>query len=228
MSGVAIAMALLALILATPAQAQTFSNADLEGVWNVFQLTAPTGALTGPDVSSYSGQVEFDANGLVVSASSAIAKNEGATPPAYLVSGNFSVSVGGVVTGTLILVNASPPGPNTTLEVREARMLTNRFTIVGASKLAGQVGLFTFAKQPDGQTFSVADIGGDSTRDWNFHELTPANSGTTSSDGAAWVNGLITFHGTDSNPGCSVADLVLSDGTIRAQRTDGDGITSFN
>ena len=224
--GIATVIALLALTFAPAARAQTFSNADLEGTWNVFQLTAPTGPLTGANVSSYSGQVTFDANGFVDPDSSVIVSNQVDGPTYFVISGNFSVSVGGVVTGKIFLNNFD--GPNTTFDVREARLLANRFTIVGASKLAGQVGLFTFARQPDGQTFSVADIGGESTRDWNFHELTPANAGTTSGDGAAWVNGLITFHGTDANPGCSVADLVLSDGTIRAQRTEGDGITSFN
>jgi hypothetical protein len=188
-------------------------------VWRVFQLTAPMGPLTGANVSSYSGQVEFDANGLIVGDSGVITKNEGDAPPIYQVtSGNFSVSTGGVVTGKLTL---SFSGPSTTLDVREARLLANRFTIVGASKLAGQVGLFTFAKQAaDGQTFSTTDLGGTDTADWNYHELTPANAGTTSGDGVAWVNGSITFHGGDTIA-CSEADLVLSDGTIRSQRVDG-------
>jgi hypothetical protein len=224
--GVSIALAMTAICLgafAGAADAQTFSNADLAGVWGVYQLATPGSALTsGDDIRTYTGQVEFDANGIVNGDSSVVTDNLG---HAYIVSGNFSVSTSAIVTGRLTLTGLGTPSG--TLEVQEARLLVNRHTIIGVSKVLGTtIGLFTFAKQDDGQTFGVADIGGSSTLDWNYHELTPSNN-LDPNAGAAWVKGVITFHGTDSNPGCSVADLVLPDGTIRASRTDGDGITSF-
>jgi hypothetical protein len=208
-------VALLALLLAPPAQAQTFSAADLEGTWEVFQLATPRGTLTGADVRTYRGQVTFDATGVVTGASP-VGDNIGG---AYLASGNFSVSAGGVVGGSLILTSTDPGGVSGVLTVREARLLANRHTIVGAATVFDQVGLFTLAKREDGQTFGLADIGGVDSADWNYHELTPSNVGSTAfANGAAWVNGSITFHGSN---GCSEADLVLADGTIRAQRTDG-------
>ena len=220
----AIVLALLALTPASPSHAQTFSSANLEGVWDVFQISTPRGPLSGGDIKTHTGQVEFDANGVVVGDGSIIVSEQ--DPDAvYLVSGNFSVSAGAVVTGRLTLVNLA--GPGGVLVVREARLLATRHTIVGASDLFNQTGLFTFAKRVEGQTFGIADIGGTDTLDWNYHELTPSNARTAVVEGAAWVNGVITFHGDAINPGCSVADLVLSDGTIRARRTDGDGITSF-
>jgi len=203
------------------ADAQTFSNADLAGVWGVYQLATPSSVLTGADIRTYTGQVEFDAGGIVNSDGSVVTDDLG---NAYLVSGNFSVSTSAVVTGRLTLTGLGTP--DGTLEVQESRLLVNRHTIVGVSKVLGKLGLFTFAKQDDSQTFGIADIGGTSTLDWNYAELTPSNN-LDPDAGAAWVKGVITFHGTDANPGCSVADLVLPDGTIRASRTDGDGITSF-
>src|SRR5262245_39225058 len=220
-----IVLALLALTLASPSHAQTFSSADLEGVWDVFQISTPRGPLSGGDIKTYTGQVEFDANGVVVGDGSVIVIDGNQDPDAvYLVSGNFSVSAGAVVTGRLALVNLA--GNGSALVVRGARLLTTRHTIVGASDLFDQTGLFTFAKRVEGQTFGIADIGGTDTLDWNYHELTPSNAGSIP-EVAAWVNGGITFHGDAINPGCSVADLVLSDGTIRARRTDGDGIRDF-
>jgi hypothetical protein len=218
----AIVIALLALTLASPSHAQTFSSANLEGIWDVFQISTPHGPLGGGDIKTYTGQVEFDANGVVVGDGSIIV-NDQDVDAVYLVSGNFSVSAGAVVTGRLALVNIA--GPSGALVVREARLLTTRHTIVGASDLFDQTGLFTLAKRVEGQAFGIADIGGTDTLDWNYHELTPSNQAVL--EGAAWVNGVITFHGDAINPGCSVADLVLSDGTIRARRTDGDGIRSF-
>ena len=227
--GIAAIMALLALTLASPAQAQTFSNANLEGTWEVFQLATPRTTVSGDQIRTYRGQVTFDANGVLVGINP-IADNDpdpvnGAN--AFLATGNFSVSGGGVVTGTLNLTNTDPGRAGGTLAVREARLLTNRHTIVGASTVTvgtPAVGLFTFAKREDGQTFGTADIGGSTTADWNYHELTPSNSGNQAvTDGAAWVNGLITFHG---DSGCSEADLVLADGTVRSQ-TRGTGDFSF-
>lgn len=232
--GIAIVMALLALTLASPAQAQTFSNANLEGTWEVFQLATPKGVLTGDQIRTYRGQVTFDATGLVVGVNP-ITDNDPVTfNNAFLASsGNFSVLPSGVVTGALSLTNTDPlsGGPSGgTLVVREARLLANRHTIVGAATVSvtgesPRVGLFTLSKREDGQTFTVADLGADTTRDWNYHELTPSHALVSPVDeSAAWVNGSITFHGTDSNPGCTSADLALPDGTVVAQRTSA---TSF-
>jgi len=205
---------LLCLAVVAPVQAQSFSAADLEGIWEVFQLATPPGLLSGSDIRTYRGQVEFDATGTVVSISSALGDDLASS---YVVSGNLSVSIGGVVTGTLTLTGVGSPSGS--LAVREARLLGNRHTIVGAAKVFDQVGLFTFAKREEGQPFSTADIGGADSADWNYNELTPSNAGSTAfANGAAWVNGSITFHGSN---GCSEADLALSDGTIRAQRSEG-------
>src|SRR5207248_3758008 len=94
---VAIVMALLALALVSPVQAQTFSNADLEGTWEVFQLATPMAGVTGDGIRTYRGVVTFDATGLLVGANP-ITDNDPdpvAGPNAFLASGNFSVSVGG-------------------------------------------------------------------------------------------------------------------------------------
>jgi hypothetical protein len=223
---IAMVMALLALTLASPAQAQTFSNADLEGTWAVFQLTTPRTGVTGDQIRTYRGLVTFDSTGALTGVN-VLADDNVVDPNSYLASGNFSVSFGGVVTGTLLLTNTVQGGPSGTFAVREARLLTNRHTIVGASTVLNQIGLFTFAKQEDAQTFGVVDIGGNTTRDWNYHELTPSNAfNSTFAEGAAWVNGVITFHGLDGNAGCSEADLVLSDGTVRSQ-TRGTGDFGF-
>src|SRR5438876_283956 len=61
---VAIVIALLALTLASPVQAQTFSTADLEGTWEVFQLATPMAGVTGDGIRTYRGEVTFDATGL--------------------------------------------------------------------------------------------------------------------------------------------------------------------
>ena len=223
--GIAIVMALLALTLASPAQAQTFSSANLEGTWEVFQLATPKGALTGDQVRTYRGEVTFDATGVVTGVGIITDNDIVNGPSAFSTGGNFSVSAGGMVTGTLTLTNTGGGSPSGgTLVVREARLLANRHTIVGAASVAvtgesPRVGLFTFSKLEDGQTFTAADLGADTGRDWNYHELTPSNQAVGAGDaGAAWVNGSITFHGTDSNPLCTEADLALSDGTVVAQR----------
>jgi hypothetical protein len=212
--------AMLVLALA-PGLAQAFSTADLEGTWKVTQLSTPPGALTGADVRSFSGLVSFDANG-AVSGASVIAENIGGG--SFIVGGNLSVSAGGIVNGTLVLTTLDDEVlPSGTLVIREARLLANRFTLVGAANILGQVGLFTFVKQDDAQTFTIADdLGGD----WNYHELTPSNnlSGNSTASDAAWITGSITFH---ADSGCTEADLVLSDGTVRAQREVGDP-NSFN
>jgi hypothetical protein len=226
--GIAVVVALLALTLASPVHAQTFSSADLEGTWEVFQLATPQGTLTGADVRTYRGEVTFDATGLVTGISFVTDNVVVPGPNTFSAAGMFAVSNAGVVAGTLTLTNTAPPGPDVPsagmLVVREARLLANRHTIIGAANVsvtgeASRVGLFTFSKREDGQAFTVADLGADTGRDWNYHELTPSNQAASPVDeSAAWVSGSITFHGTDSNPGCTEADLALSDGTVVAQR----------
>jgi hypothetical protein len=229
---IGVAIVLLLLALASTAEAQTFSTADLEGTWEVFQLATPRIAVTGDGIRTYRGEVTFDANGVLVGINP-IADNDPVTGGnTFLATGNFSVTVGGVVKGTLNLTNTDSLSTllSGTFVVAEARLLANRHTIVGTATVAvsgdsPRAGLFTLAKREDGQTFTVADLGADTTRDWNYHEITPSNpANQTVQDGAAWVNGSITFHGTDANPGCTSADLALSDGTIVAERVSA---TSF-
>src|SRR5436190_18473282 len=99
--GIAIVMALLALTLAAPAQAQTFSNANLEGTWEVFQLATPKGVLTGDQIRTYRGEVTFDATGMVVGINPITDNYPVTGGNAFLAaSGNFSVLPSGVVTGT--------------------------------------------------------------------------------------------------------------------------------
>src|SRR5438477_1514933 len=61
---VAIVMALLALALVSPVHAQTFSNNDLAGDWEVFQLATPMAGVTGDGIRTYRGVVTFHATGL--------------------------------------------------------------------------------------------------------------------------------------------------------------------
>ena len=216
------------------AAAQPFLPSDLQGTWEIFQLATPPGAFDGASIGAYRGQVTFDEAG-VVSDSGVLTENQSGNTYLIPAGGNVSISTAGVVTGSLPLSQISGTGPSSgALALREARLLDNRHTILGAAGLFGQVGLFTFAKREPDQTFGLADIGGVAagdpavSADWSYHELTPSNdlsAAADSADGAAWVTGVITFHGSD---GCSQADLVLSDGTIRAQSTDGDGRSGFN
>jgi hypothetical protein len=208
---VAIALVVLGCLAAvTPVQAQSFSTADLEGTWQVFQLATPRGVLTGADVRSYGGEVSFDATG-VVTGVSVLADD---ALHSYTVSGNLSVTTGGVINGTLLLTGIEPGTPSGALVVREARLLTSRFTMVGAATVLDQVGLFTFVKRDNTQTFTFTD---DLAGDWDYHELTPSTNAVNAGD-AAWTNGSITFHG---DSGCTEADLDRSDGTARARRSDG-------
>ena len=232
-------IAVLAICLAVTASAglaaaQAFLPGDLEGTWEIFQLATPQGTFDSTAIGAYRGFVTFDANG-VVSDTSVLTENQSGNAYLILIGGNVSISTAGVVTGSLSLSRISGTGPSSgAIVLREARLLDNRHTILGAAALFGQVGLFTFAKREPEQTFGLKDIGGDASLDpdasanWSYHELTPSNdlsAAAVSQDGAAWVTGVITFHGID---GCSQADLVLSDGTIRAQSTDGDGRSGFN
>jgi hypothetical protein len=218
----ALVCAALCLMDVSRVHAQSFSATDLEGTWEVFQLATPKATVSGSGIVTYRGEVTFDASG-VVTGVNVLADNQSRS---YLLSGNLSVSTAGVVGGTLTLTNTDPGSTSGSLTVREARLLASRHTIIGAANVLGLVGLVTFAKRQDGQTFDVSDIGGLDTADWSYHELTPSNAGTGADADAAWVNGLITFHGTNANPGCSEADLVLSDGTVRSQ-TRNTGVFSF-
>ena len=234
-----LAVVMLAMCLAmagapSVAAAQAFLPGDLQGTWEIFQLATPPGAFNASSIGAYRGQVTFDEAG-VVSDSSVLTESQSGNGYFILIVGNVSISTAGVVTGSLPLSQISGTGPsNGAIALREARLLDNRHTILGAAALFGQVGLFTFTKREPDQTFGLADIGGntsvnpDMTASWSYHELTPSNdlsAAAASADGAAWVTGVITFHGID---GCSQADLVLSDGTIRAQSTDGDGRSGFS
>ena len=139
--------------------------------------------------------------------------------------GHVTVSTAGLVTGTLMLDPGF--GSTGTMVIREARILVNKHTIVGAATLLGQVGLFTFVKLED-QTFTLDD---DLAGDWNYHEVTPVtdfDNGVPASridNEATWSTGSITFHDTASgNPSCTEADLTFAGGKVRSVRT---GPTSF-
>jgi hypothetical protein len=207
---VAIVMALLALTLASPVHAQTFSTADLAGTWAFFQLATPTTSFNGSSVVSFNGVLSFDTAGNVGGTLSG-----GALSGAGISSGSFSVAVDGQVQGSFSCCD----DPDGDFVSSGARMLTNKHTIVGTATIFGQVGFFNLVKLEGGQTFALDDVAGGTQQDWSYHELTPSNdlvrTGTDSTGDAAWVNGSITFH----NPGgCTEADLTLPDGTIRAQR----------
>ena len=204
----------LALVGIGPAHAQSISAADLAGDWSVFQLATPPGAFVGADVRSYSGTLTFDATGTVTAGTLTDDQFN-----SFTVSGTLTVTTAGVVDGTLTL-----DGGPATLDVREARLLLTKHTIVGASTILGSPGLFTFVKLEAGQPFTLsADLAGD----WNYHEITPSNNVIPKPPAAAgdatWVNGNITFHQLPDAPnGCTEADLTLADGTVRAQRVGGN------
>jgi hypothetical protein len=206
----------LGLVAVAPARAQSFSAADLEGTWELFQLATPKVGGNSSTIRSYRGQVTFDATG-VVSDLTAIVDDLG---NAFVPSGNFSVSTVGVVAGKLTLTGTAG-APTGDLTLREARLLINRHTILGAAGVFGQVGLFTLVKDEAAQAFGFADIGGATSLDWSYSELTPSNGDALSLPGGipAWVSGGITFHGpSDALPGCTDADLTLSDGTVLSAR----------
>lgn len=194
---------------AGPATAQSFATADLAGTWRVFHLATPTSGVTGASIRSYSGAVTFDGTGAVSAGTLTDDQFTG-----YTVTGALTLSPAGLLQGTLTL-----DGGLGTIVVHEARALPSKFTIVGAATVLGQVGLFTFVK-PGGQTFSLnGDVAneGDGTGNYAYHEITPSND-LVGGD-ASWTAGSITFH---ENNGCTEADLVLADGTIRAQRAQGE------
>jgi hypothetical protein len=185
-------------------------------------------------IRSYGGQVTFDAAGAVTAGTitetitTDAATGTTVTQDFLLTEGALTLSASGVLGGTIVLDG----GPDT-LEVREARALATRFTIVGASTIRGQVGLFTLVRLDGAQTFSLnEDVANDDNQDglYSYHEITPSDQGISapveppSSPGdASWSTGTITFH---QEGGCTEADLLRADGTIRAQRVDGNP-TSF-
>jgi len=207
------ACALLALAAFVPsARAQSISTADLAGTWSLFQLATPSVAFSGGDIRSYSGTLTFDVTGAVTTGSLDDDQSNN-----FPVTGQLAVSAAAVVTGTLTL-NGGGGGP---LVVREARLLLSKHTIVGASTILGDPGLFTLVKLEAGQTFSLNDDianDGDGTGNYTYHEITPSNQGATTAGDASWTTGSVTFH---EDSGCTEADLDLSDGQVRARRTDG-------
>jgi hypothetical protein len=216
------AMLALTAIVARPAHAQSISTADLAGTWSVFQLATPAGGFAGSDVRSYSSfngsssdPLTFDGTGTVTGGT--LTDDLGNTFP---VTGQLSVTAAGIVTGTLTL-GGGGGGP---LVVREARMLFSKHTIVGASTILGNPGLFTLVRLESGQTFSLnGDVAndGDGTGNYTYHEITPSNQGAGTPNDASWTTGSIKFHENlvVTTFGCTEADLVLADGTIRAQQT---------
>jgi hypothetical protein len=217
---VAVLLALISATAAPPALAQGFSTADLAGLWRVNHLATPTTSITGGSVRSYSGVLIFDTAGAATGDLFDDLFND------YTVTGSLTLSPTGVVTGTLTLNDGLGGGGS--LLVREARILVNKYTIVGAATVLGDVGLFTFVRLDTVQTFTLDD---DLAGDWNYHEVTPVTdfTGTTPAqridNEARWSTGSITFHDTASgNPFCTEADLTFAGGTIRSQRT---GPTSF-
>jgi len=217
LKAIVVVCALLAIGAIPPAHAQSLSTADLAGTWSVFQLATPSGAFTGPAIRSYSGSVTFDGTGAVTAGT---LTDDQPTP--YTVTGALTLTAAGLLQGTLDLDGGV--NPSGTLEVRGARALASKFTIVGAASVLGRVGLFTFVKTDAGQTFSLnEDVAndGDGTGHYAYHEITPSDQGPSveTPGDANWSAGSITVH---ENDGCTAADLRRADGSIRA-----DGATSF-
>jgi hypothetical protein len=218
--GSVLVVMVLLLAATSPAQAQSFSTADLAGTWSLFQLSTPATVVTGAAVRSYSGSITFNASGAVTSGT--------VTDDllvAHTVTGSLTISAAGLVDGTLSLDGG--PGHVGSLDVQGARLLASRFTIAGASIVFDSPGLFTLVKTDGGQTFSLnQDVAtdGDGNGNYTYHEITPVDQGVSAAEpgDANWSSGSITFHETD---GCTAADLVRADGTVRAQRSD--GATSF-
>lgn len=214
--------ALLFLAAAPPARAQSISTVDLAGTWEVFQLATPPDSFTGPAIRSYSGTVTFDSGGLVTAGM--LTDN---LSHAFTLTGGLAVSAAGVATGALTLDDGSGTG---LLEIPGARLLLSKHTIVGASTVLGNPGLFTLVRLRSEQAFSLNDDvanDGDGTGNYTYHEITPSNQAALSSGDSSWTTGSIIFHDDPigNSQGCTEADLVLADGTIRAQRSNGP--TSF-
>jgi|SRR5688572_19877045 len=223
------ALVWLALALSTTAaHAQSFATSDLAGTWRLFQLATPAGNVSQASIRSYSGQVTFDATGGVTAGSITEVSTDPDTGDPIsddipLTGGTLTLSAAGVLGGSIELDG----GPDT-LDVREARALTTKFTIVGAAAIRDQLGLFTLVRLDAAQTFSLEqDVANDGDGDgqYTYHEITPSDVGNgsptppTSPGDASWSSGTITFHQAG---GCTEADLERADGTIRAARTLAD------
>jgi hypothetical protein len=213
LKAIAAVCAFLALAAVRPAHAQSISIADLAGTWSVFQLSTPAGNFSATAIRSYSSAGDplvFDGTGTVTGGT--LTDDLDNTFP---VTGQLSVTPAGILTGTLTLGG----GGGGSLVVREARLLLSKHTIVGASTVLGSPGLFTLVKRESGQTFNLnGDVAndGDGTGSYTYHEVTPSNQGAATANDASWTTGSIKFH---EDLGCTEADLVLADGTIRAQQT---------
>ena len=215
--GYTIITLLLVLLAPVAATAQPLSTADLAGDWFFSQVTSPTTAFTGASIRSYRGTVTFSALG---AASGTLTDDLAAS---FTVSGTLTVSAQGLVDGTLTLAGPDPR----TFDLRDGRMLADRHTMVGAATLARatgapttSTGLFTFVRLTD-QTFARPE---DLVGDWHYHEINPSNTVLNGGD-ADWSQGTVTFH----TNGCSTAELVFSDGTVREELDTGDppNLTSF-
>jgi hypothetical protein len=218
----------LALAALSPAQAQSFTTPDLNGTWRLFQLATPLGNVSQDSIRSYSGDVTFNDAGEVTAGSLTETTTDPATGDAVttvfpLTGGTVTLSAAGVFGGSITLAG----GPDA-LEVREARALATKFTIVGASTIREQTGLFTLVRTDGVQTFSLEqDVANDGDGDgqYNYHEITPSDAGNgsptppTFPGDASWSTGTITFHQAG---GCTEADLMRADGTVRAARTGAD------
>ena len=218
----------LALAALSPAHGQSFTTPDLNGTWRLFQLATPLGNVSQDSIRSYSGSVTFNDAGEVTAGSIDEVTTDPVTGDAVtttipLTGGSVTLSPAGVLGGSITLAG----GPDT-LTVREARALATKFTIVGASTIRGQTGLFTLVRTDGVQTFSLEqDVANDGDGDgqYNYHEITPSDVGNssltppTSPGDASWSTGTITFHQVG---GCTEADLVRADGTIRAARSEAD------
>ena len=211
-TGCTVVVLLVLLLLPLAAHAQAISAADLAGDWFFSHVTSPTTAFTGGSIRSYRGTLTFTGLG---AASGTLIDDLAAT---FTVSGTLTLTAQGLLDGTLTLSGVE----TRTFDVREGRILADRFTIVGVATVTRtaapttSTGLFTLARLTT-QTFSRA---GDLVADWHYHELNPSN--TVLGGNADWSEGTVTFH----TNGCSSADLVFSDGTIREQ-FDPDNLTSF-
>jgi len=202
---------MLCLAAAPPARAQSISTADLAGTWSVFQLATPSsGPFTGASVRTYRGTLTFDDTGTVTAGT--LTDNQQPTPSTFDVTGNLTITPGGVIVNDTLALDDHLGGGGD-LDIREARLLVAKHTIVGAATILTSPGLFTFVRLEAAPFLLNADLAGD----WTYHEITPSNQvplGLSQGD-ATWARGSITFH--DDN-GCTEADLTLADGTARAQR----------
>jgi hypothetical protein len=194
------------LLLPLAAHAQSVSTADLAGDWSVTFVSTPTTAFTATGVRAYQGTVTFTAAG--AASGQLIADVFTAGQLTFTVSGSLVLSGQGVATGTLTLTGLD----TRSLTVREARILANGHTIVGAATLQRpggirETGLITLVRLVSDQAFTRLQ---DLVATWNYHELTPSNPNSNGGD-ADWTRGKILFH----PGGCSAAELVFANGTVR-------------